>query len=162
MAKKLTALLLIFVACLAGSGCTADAPAGSAGTQRVEIAGRTFELELALDSAARYQGLSDRPSIPEDGGMLFVFPHPRELTFVMRRCLVPIDLIFLAPNGRVVSMHQMPIEPYDTSEWRLKKYSSGWPAQFAIELRGGTLDELALEPGQKVELPLEALKRRAE
>lgn len=162
MANRLTALLLMFVACLTIAGCKSDAPVGSAGTQRIEIAGRAFDLELALDSAARYQGLSDRQSIPEDGGMLFVFPHARELTFVMRRCLVPIDLIFLAPNGRVVSMHRMPIEPYDTPEWRLKRYASGWPAQFAIELRGGTLDHLALELGQKVELPLEELKRRAE
>lgn len=126
--------------------------------QRVTLAGRTFHLEVAADDDARYQGLSDRPSIPEDGGMLFVFPDAAVRTFVMRRCLVPIDIAFLGPRGRIVAMHAMQVEPYDTPESRLTRYSSHWPAQFAIELRGGTLAELGVELGQAVELPLEALQ----
>jgi uncharacterized membrane protein (UPF0127 family) len=130
-------------------------------TQRVEIAGRTFTLELALNEVARYRGLSGRANIPERGGMLFVFRSARELNFVMRDCLVPIDIIFLGPDGHITAMHAMAVEPPGTPEHALKRYSSNGPAQFAIELRGGTLPALGLKIGDRIELPFESLKARA-
>lgn len=129
--------------------------------QSVTLNGEVFILQLALDADARFQGLSDVKEIPEDGGMLFVFPRPRELNFVMRKCLVPIDLIYIGPGGRVVSMHRMKTVPYDTPESQLEYYSSGWPAQFVIELREGSIDRLGVKIGQKIDLPLVSLKAEA-
>jgi len=156
------ACLILTLLTLCSMGCQ-SAPTSEAGLklQQVVIGDRTFNLELALDDDTRFQGLSDRKSIPKDGGMLFVFPQSRQLNFVMRRCLVPIDLIYLGPGGRIVSMHQMQVEPYDTPEHKLKYYSSGWPAQFAIELREGSINQLELKVGQKIELPLSELKAAA-
>ncbi|MFP4144743.1 MAG: DUF192 domain-containing protein [Phycisphaeraceae bacterium] len=163
MAYRLTALLIIGLCLAQLPGCGArQAGADGPATQEVTLDDRSFELEIAADPQARYQGLSDRESIAEDGGMLFVFPYPRKLSFVMRRCLVPIDIIFLGPGGRIVALHEMQVEPYDRPESELRHYSSRWPAQFAIELKGGTLDELDLESGDRVELPLARLKRMAE
>ena len=167
--KGVIALLLLSVAAwvgLRGCGPTSaplsgdDSPPRSHETVTVPIAGRAFELELALTPAQRYQGLSDRESIPEDGGMLFVFPDEDERTFVMRRCLVPIDLIYLDAERRVLNTHQMTLEPYGRPDWLLTGYDSEGPAQYAIELRGGTLDELNLSPGERVEVPT-GLKKRA-
>jgi uncharacterized membrane protein (UPF0127 family) len=128
----------------------------------VVIDGRAFELELALSPEARFQGLSDREHIPADGGMLFVFPTPMRQSFVMRRCLVPIDIIFLDPQGRIVAMHQMKVEPYDTPEDQLKRYGSRWQAQFAIELAGGMLDQLDIRNGDIIPLPTHRLIEQAE
>ncbi len=130
----------------------------------VEIGGRTFALELALTPAQRYQGLSDREHIPADGGMLFVFPDDavRVQAFVMRRCPVPIDIIYLDPGQRVVAMHAMAVEPAGTPEGRLTPYSSRYPAQFVIELAGGTLEELGLSEGERIALPAERLKAAAQ
>lgn len=130
--------------------------------QLVTLADRQFRLELALTPAQQYQGLSDRDQIPSDGGMLFVFSQPEEMAFVMRGCLVPIDLIFIGPGGRIVSLHRMQVEPDpDAPDSQLIRYPSAWPIQFALELKGGTLDHLELKVGQKIDLPLDALKRRA-
>ncbi len=132
--------------------------------QRVTISGQTFNLELALTDAARFQGLSDRRSIPEDGGMLFVHPSARVLRFVMRRCYVPIDIIYLDERGEIVAMHAMEvIEPIGSDEWYrpTRSYSSNKYAMFAIELRGGTLPSLGLSVGDVIDLPLEDLKARA-
>jgi len=142
------------------AGCEQQ-PVSAPETLEVTIADRTFDLELALTSDQRYQGLSDRESIPEDGGMLFAFPKQRRLSFVMRKCLVPIDIIFLDGTGRVVATHAMKVEPYDTPDHALKRYSSGYPAQFAIELRGGTLSQMALSRGDPIDLPLQRLKQWA-
>lgn len=131
-------------------------------TQAVTLGGRRFELELAITREKVFRGLSDRMKIESDGGMLFVFKQPRVLEFVMRRCLVPIDIVFLDASGRITAMHEMKVEPYDTPEERLKRYSSRYAAQFAIELAGGTLRGLGLKVGDRVELPYADLKARAQ
>ena len=168
--KAVAALLLLGVVVWVGlRGCGPTAygpppPPGAAASQplpttELTIDGRTFELELALTPDQRYQGLSDRHAIPADGGMLFVFPEAAHRTFVMRRCLVPIDLIFLDADGRVVRMHQMQVEPYGRPEWQLTDYDSDAPAQYAIELKGGMLNELDLSRGDRIDLPGDLAKR---
>ena len=155
--KAIFFLILVTGIVFCGSGCSSEQNRPT--FQTVEIHGHIFNLELALDNETRLQGLSDRSEIDNDGGMLFVFPYPRKTYFVMRRCLVPIDIIFLDANGRIVQMHQMAVEPYDTKEHDLKKYPSVYPSQFVIELKGGILSELPLTNGELVALPLDKLKR---
>ena len=155
----LRAVTVVGLICIATVGCHRGDVSDA--TQRVVLAGRTFNLELALDPPSRHRGLSDRDHLLDDGGMLFVFPNPRLLDFVMRRCLIPLDLIYLGPGGRVVAIHRMQIEPYDTPDNKLRRYSSNWPAQFAIELPGGTIDTLKLDLGMQIQLPFKTLKHKA-
>lgn len=156
--SPLLAATLLFTLLAAGCGREVDTDQPLV----VTIGGRPFELELALTPDARFQGLSDRPSLPADHGMLFVFPQARPVAFVMRRCHFPIDVIFLSPNGRIVNMHAMRTVPLDTPEGDLPLHPSGYPAQFAIELNGGMIQQLGLEAGQTIDLPLEALKQLAQ
>ncbi len=148
------------------SGCPADEsqpppPPTDESVLSVSIMGETFELELALDDATRVQGLSDRASMPDSGGMLFVFSEPRHRAFVMRRCLFPIDLLFLDAQGKVIWMHAMQVEKDpDLPDNRLKPYISHYPAQFAIELTQGSIQRLGLRQGDQIDLPLEELKHR--
>ncbi len=142
----------------------------------VTIDGKKFHLELALDPDKRTLGLSGRTDIPADEGMLFVFTHPQPLGFVMRDCPIPIDIIFLDGSGRVVATHKMTVEGPRTKEEegndpgqtfnakyeeRLKKYYSGFDAQFAIELKGNTLDTLKVKKNDKIDLDIATLKNRA-
>jgi uncharacterized protein len=152
--------------------------------EKVTIAGKTFKLELAATDESRHHGLSGRTDIPEDGGMLFVFPARSVQThgFVMRDCPVPIDIIYLDVAGRVVNTHKMVPEPPRSEaekvestptgypawfkqnaqyEARLKQYSSRYPSQFVIELKGDTLDTLKVKNGDKIALDLDRLKKLA-
>lgn len=167
-----------------------DQPQPKLEVVKVTIAGRAFNLELAADDQTRFKGLSDRSEIKPDGGMLFVFKEPKLQNFVMRDCLVPIDIIYLDASGRVTAMHKMPVEapraedekelrpPRDARgvehpempkwtwtnpkyEERLKQFSSKYPAQFVIELKGNTLDSLKIKEGDKVELDRAGLKKKA-
>lgn len=156
------AALFALGACVAAPGCSK--PATPDGYERVEIGGRTFLLELVADPKTREKGLGDRESIPEDGGMLFSFPDSSVRQFVMRDCLVPIDIIFLDADGLVVAMHHMPLdEPRREDEndvqyeRRLKRYSSRFNARYAIEIRGGLLEELDLRTGQQIPLDTKRL-----
>jgi uncharacterized membrane protein (UPF0127 family) len=151
------ASVLMLGACVAAPGCAR--PEAPAGHEIVTIDGRDFTLELVADDASRTVGLGGRESIPENGGMLFSFPDSRIRHFLMRDCVVPIDIIFLDADGRIVAMHHMPVEPPRGEneslleyERRLKKYSSRFNARYAIELKGGMLEELDLQPGQQIRL----------
>jgi len=123
----------------------------------VEIAGEPFELELALDAASRHAGLSGRLAIEPNGGMLFVNAVERPQAMVMRDCAIPIDVAFLDFSGEVVAIHEMrpelPRRPGESPreyESRLRVYSSGVPAGFAIETAGGRLTEIGLQKGDRV------------
>lgn len=175
-------LAVMAAAALAMKGC--GEPTHDAGLARVTLGGKTFNLELALDNEHRFRGLSNRTDIPADGGMLFVFPDSqvRVQQFVMRDCPNPIDIVYLDRSSRVTATYTMEPEPPRTEaekelstspgqpDWtkineayerRLKGYSSRYPAQFVIELRGGTLRDLKVKNGDKVEIDAADLKSRA-
>jgi uncharacterized protein len=154
---------LLFSIMLPLSGCSK--PAVINGIMPVEIGGRTFQLEIVADDETRNLGLGGRTQIDADKGMLFSFPDSKLRRFVMRDCLIDIDIIYLDSAGRIIAMHHMPIEDpkgenetLGVYELRLKKYSSRYNAQYAIELAGGMLEELDLNEGEFIKLDTEYLQ----
>ena len=83
---------------------------GVDGRETVVIKGHAFHLEPAIDDASRTMGLMHRESIPEDGGMLFVFPDAQRRGFWMGNCLIDIDIIYLDSRGRITALHRMKAE----------------------------------------------------
>lgn len=157
---------LLLVAGLMLAGCSPRVPPGM---EAVEIKGHRFVLEVAKDDHARAQGLMHRESIPEYGGMLFIFPEAALRAFWMGNCKIDIDIIFLDARGIITATHRMkkegpPLEGESDIEYelRLPRYPSRMPAQFAIELRAGWLDKLDLKPEDRIELDLTRLKALAE
>jgi uncharacterized membrane protein (UPF0127 family) len=135
---------------------------------QVMIGGKAFTLELALDTPTRVKGLSNRAEIPAEGGMLFVFPdnEVRTQEFVMRDCPAPIDIIFLDRSRRVTASHAMKVEEprradedAQVYENRLKRYSSRFDAQYAIELKGGTLEGMGVKPGEFINVDPKLVSR---
>jgi uncharacterized membrane protein (UPF0127 family) len=169
MIARLSLALLVLVVIIGPlAWCSMRRPAD--GLETVIIDDRPFHLELALTPEERDRGLMNRASIPEDGGMLFIFPDTAMRSFWMLNCLVDIDIIFLDGNGRITAMHHMrALEPKREDETELEyqrrvgrwRYGSRFPAQFAIELRGGTIRELDLEIDDRIELDLARLKAMA-
>lgn len=136
---------------------------GGLPTREVVIGGERFRLEVAAEPQVMYRGLGGRKVIPRNGGMLFVYPVPGPLAFVMRDCPVPIDVAFLDAEGRVVNVLTMQPEPPrrpDESvaayEGRLPNHPSAGPAQYAIELAGGRFAELGVGKGDRIALDPDA------
>jgi hypothetical protein len=156
-----SSLGLLLLLAVVAPGCARSDP----NVETVVIGGETFHLERAADEAAREQGLMRRAALPEDGGMLFVFPQVARRSFWMGHCLVDIDIMFLDARGRVTALHRMKAEPpqdpgesdlaYDA---RMPRYESVYPAQFAIELPAGSLDRLGIRVDDRIELDLQRLK----
>lgn len=173
--RTLALLTALTTATLPGLGCAGNQPAVVDGKMPVTIDGETFMCEIVADDETRTLGLGGRESMAPDEGMLFSFPNSRLRSFVMRDCLFDIDIIFLDSAGRIVAMHHMPAEEpiredetrsysvagvtyAGTYEARLKKYSSRFNAQYAIELLGGTLERLEIAEGDRIELDTEYLQ----
>jgi len=134
----------------------------------IAIGGETFTLELSTDMASRVHGLMERTSIPDHGGMLFVFTESKERSFWMANCLVNIDLLFLDSRGTITATHEMKIEePQGTeeSQWeyegRLQHFYSNGPARFAIELQEGSIQRLHLRVNDRISLDLQDLRNVA-
>tara|TARA_B100001059_G_C17517627_1_gene419091 strand:- start:147 stop:653 length:507 start_codon:yes stop_codon:yes gene_type:complete len=135
--------------------------------QTMVIAGERFNLEVVTTEAAIQRGMGGRETIARDGGMLFVFPEARSRRFWMKHCLIPLDIMFLDARGRITAIHQMPAEPLQTETETLTEYEARLPgyrsllgAQFAIELEYGRIAELGLKTGEKIEIPIDCLKKR--
>ncbi|WP_280587576.1 DUF192 domain-containing protein [Halorubrum sp. Boch-26] len=87
---------------------------------------------IADTGEKRYTGLSDAGSLPEDAGMLFVFPAEREgLTFVMREMEFGIDIVYADPDGTVVEIHNAP-KPGPNEDGNDQAYPGS--GQYVLEL----------------------------
>ena len=168
MAQPITkpyTLLILILALLSPLLTSCSKPSVVDGKAIVKLDGTSYTLDIVADDETRERGLGGVTSLPEYGGMLFVFKDSRLRSFVMRDCLIDIDIIFLDPTGRIVAMHHMPFEApraEDESlsiyERRLKRYSSRFNAKYAIEIIGGRLEGMNLKEGQLIKLDPEYLE----
>ena len=157
--KPLRGLLLFLLLLLTACGPT-DSAVSSLPTDALEINGRALTVELALNPDDQKQGLSDRESLADDRGMLFVFPDEKLRAFWMVRCHFDIDIAYIDASGKIVATHQMLAEPLDRPDKELKTYPSGKPAMMALELNAGGLERYGLAPGDQLDLPVLELLRR--
>jgi len=113
----------------------------------VEINGRRWDVELAVTRDQQYLGMAGREEAPAGTGMLFVFRESEPHEFVMRGCLVPLDIAFIDADRRIVAIHTMEVEPDLVGR---KRYPSGEPAKYALEVAGGALAEAGVKVGDEV------------
>ena len=128
-------------------------PASTLPTVPMKIGSRTFNLEIARTSDEQERGLMKRDSMPQDHGMIFVFPNEQVLQFWMKDTRFPLDILFLDGKGRIVSVSQM--KAYD-----LTNTSSESPAQYAIELNVGAAKDAGVKAGDMLDIPTEARARK--
>ena len=68
--------------------------------------------ELAVDFTSREKGLMFRKKLASDKGMLFVFPHEAVNQFWMKNTLIPLDMVFINKDLRVIGIvhHANPLD----------------------------------------------------
>jgi hypothetical protein len=106
-----------------------------------------LQVEIADTDRSREIGMMFRKSSPDDRGMLFEFDRPEIQSFWMKNTLIPLDMIFVASDGRIVSIWKN-AKPLTTSA----ETSTG-PAVAVLEVRGGLADADHIRPGDKVSSP---------
>ena len=135
------------------SACAAPPPVGPNGEPLETLSITTasgehdFWVEIADTDAERAQGLMFRPPLADDRGMLFQFPDMAERGFWMRNTPSSLDILYIADDGRIVSIakHTTP-----NSDVTVPSYGA---AQGVLELRAGRSDEIGARPGDRVDHP---------
>ena len=120
------------------------------GSAEVVIGGHAFTLELATTREEHQQGLSNRDHLLPDAGMLFVFTEESILAFWMKDNLIPLDILFLDQDRRIVDILTMTPQPGVPTD-ELTVYRSALPAMYAVEVNAGTAAELGLAPSMVVD-----------
>jgi uncharacterized membrane protein (UPF0127 family) len=106
-----------------------------------------FMVEIADDEMERQRGLMERAPLAEDRGMLFQFPDVAERGFWMHNTPSSLDIIYIDPRGRIVSIVKRAAPENDTV------LPSNGPASGVLELRAGRSDEIGAKPGDRVRHP---------
>ena len=107
-----------------------------------------FKVELAKTPAQMTQGLMFRTSLAPDAGMLFEYQQPTAATMWMRNTLIPLDMLFVDAQGRIVNIHERAVPQ------SLDVIAAAEPVRAVIELNGGTASRLGIEPGDVVVHPI--------
>jgi|GEM_PF-1098105 len=71
-------------------------------TGQIYINGNNWGVEIAKNDVDRANGLSNRKTLYNKNGMLFVFDKIGSHSFWMKDMLIPIDMIFFDDNWKIV------------------------------------------------------------
>ncbi|MCB2050741.1 MAG: DUF192 domain-containing protein [Novosphingobium sp.] len=104
-----------------------------------------FQVEVARTSAQQARGLMFREAMGQDEGMIFPRNPPAPAAFWMKNTVIPLDIIFVGPDGRINNIVAN-AEPYSLDP-RLSVGAAG----AVLELNGGRAAELGIRPGDRVE-----------
>lgn len=102
----------------------------------VTIGTQSLLAELATTPEQWATGLMNRSSLPENAGMLFLFPAEEQHTFWMKNTLIPLDLIWIRKN-RVVGITTDARPEPNTQESDLRRYTSPELVNAVIEVNAG-------------------------
>jgi uncharacterized membrane protein (UPF0127 family) len=115
-----------------------------------EAAGVGVDAELVASSHDTMRGLMYRKSMPEDRGMLFDLPEPREdHAFWMHNTCIPLDLLYVDDDGFIVGIVENAPTLNDGSR------SVGCLSHYVLEVNAGWTRRHGVKAGQKMTLPPE-------
>lgn len=106
-----------------------------------------LKLELVTEPATRERGLMERQTLAPNDGMLFIFPETIRRSFWMKNTPLPLDLLFLDAEGKVVHIGRG--TPYS-----LDMIDSRYPARAVIEVEAGQAAQRGITPGDRVSYQL--------
>jgi len=101
-------------------------------------------VEIADTPAKREMGLQYRRELDDDQGMLFLFPAEEVLTFWMKNTPIPLDMIFIGSDMKIVGI------VHDAVPFSLTTRSVGAPSRFVLEIKGGRVKRQGINVGDAV------------
>ncbi len=111
-----------------------------------------IEAEVADSPESRQKGLMFREKMPENRGMLFVFPQQAKYNFWMKNMSFSLDIIWIDSNYTIVEIKENMLPCQDPCQ----VIAPSREASFVLEVAGGfakknklqILDKVAIKKGE--------------
>lgn len=103
-----------------------------------------YKAEVAQTPQQQAIGMMFRKSMPQDSGMLFPMQPTRPASFYMRNTYLPLDIIFIGPDNRVLNIAA------NTTPLSEALVSSDGPVAAVLELKAGEAKRIGLKPGDSI------------
>ena len=110
-------------------------------TIKLYLGAAELTVEIADENHERQAGMMHRTTMPENEGMLFVFPYPHQTGFWMKNTIVPLSIAYIDPAGRVIEIHDL--HPLNTQPVE----SRSARVQYALEVNQGWFAKNGVQPG---------------
>jgi uncharacterized membrane protein (UPF0127 family) len=117
----------------------------------VQIGNDYVSVEVVDSDEERQKGLMHREQLDENNGMLFIFETTRKLTFWMKNTLIPLDMIFISKDMKVINI--LTAEPCTQDPCTL--YSSETAGKYVLEVNAGWSKTHNIKAGDEVMLQLQ-------
>ena len=109
-------LLKTFVLCLLLISCSDETNYNTIiSTDKGEV---FYNLETATTPEQQAQGLMNRDSIADNGGMIFVINPIRNITMWMKDTKIPLDIVYISPEAKIIKRFEESEEEFDVYELR--------------------------------------------
>jgi uncharacterized membrane protein (UPF0127 family) len=111
-----------------------------------------LHLAVAADENARELGLMCVTRLAPQHGMIFVFDRSSDQEFWMKNTLIPLDMLWVAPDGTVTSVAaDVPASTRSTPDDKVaRRLGHG---RFVIELPSGEAARDGITKGTRLDLP---------
>lgn len=100
-----------------------------------------FNIEIAVTEKERSRGLMYRKELKQTEGMLFLYPEKQIIKMWMKNTLIPLDMIFINNNGKIMDIFKMTI-PKD-----LTPIGPDVKLKGVLEINGGLTSYLNINKG---------------
>lgn len=144
MRRRILGVIVLFVAC--GGGPTS----GQWAEPRAEVTfadGTTVRVEIAATPARRQLGLMFREQMSPAEGMIFVFETPGFYPFWMKNTLIPLDMIWLDADARVVAIADA-VPPCEADPCPSYPPDAGTSATYVVEVVAGFAKQHGVRRGE--------------
>ncbi|MCL2309173.1 MAG: DUF192 domain-containing protein [Proteobacteria bacterium] len=113
-------------------------------TIELTIGAHIVTAEVAQTPEQRERGLMYRFTLPNGGGMLFVFDQPQPLSFWMKNTPAPLSIAFIDAHGIILNIRDM--APNDDTTL----HRSQGNALYALEVSQGWFTRQGIKAGMSV------------
>lgn len=103
-----------------------------------------IEAEVAANDQNRQVGLMNRTAMPQQRGMLFVFPKENTHCMWMRNTLMPLSVAFIDADGFIINIENMQPQTEDN-------HCAKVPARYALEMNLGWFAQRGIKPGARLQ-----------
>lgn len=124
-------------------------------TDQVCFEDHCFDVEVVTKPVDMAKGLQLRRALPQDAGMLFVFPQMGRHSFWMKDTLIPLDIIWLDHAHRVVYIHR---DTPPCTQDPCAVYTPPAEALYVLELNAHRARDLNIQEGNLLGFKLKDIR----